>query len=83
MCGNGPDVPMADADAVLSEALLDDVITPDIVTEAVDAALALVADDGRLTQALSALLEQELSKAERERVRLALQETGFTPRSRN
>jgi site-specific DNA recombinase len=68
VCTNQHDVPMSDADAIVLEALLDEVLTPDILREAVDGALDLVrtdARDGRREQ-----LETELAKLERERDRM-------------
>jgi hypothetical protein len=42
VCANGADVPMADADGIVLEALLDDLLTPAVVQDAVDEALDLV-----------------------------------------
>lgn len=70
VCGNRADIPMETADMVVLEALLDDVLTPDMLTEAVDEALRrLRGDDGedrRLEQ-----LDRELAKVDAERRRLA------------
>ena len=47
VCPNGADVPMEDADLMVLEAVLDDVLTPDLVEEAVtDALRILQPDDG-------------------------------------
>ena len=47
VCTNQADVPMAEADWVVLEALLDDVVTPDVVNDAVSEALSLIqADSG-------------------------------------
>ncbi len=69
VCTNGADIPMADADAIVLEALLDDVVTPDIIRAAVDRALAqlLGADD---SDSRRERLDAELAKLERERDRL-------------
>jgi site-specific DNA recombinase len=71
VCGNNQDIPMADADGVVIEALLDDLITPDIIADAVDGALALVAGDDGVEHRRRGLLEQEVGKVERERTRLS------------
>ena len=46
VCTNHADIPMADADAIVLEALLDDVVTPDIIDETVDGAVALLRTEG-------------------------------------
>ena len=46
------------------------VIRGDVLDDAISAALALVADDGRVADARRGPLEQEVAKAERARARL-------------
>ncbi len=70
MCENGTVLPMEDANGIVLEALLDDVVTPEMIDEAVKEALSAVesdqgADDRRQ------VLEAELGRVERERARLA------------
>ena len=45
VCTNAADVPMLEADDIVIEALLDDVLTEDLVTDAVDEALSLLQED--------------------------------------
>jgi len=68
VCQNNADVPMADADDILIEALLDDVMDPTIVRDAIDEAVMLLQGDGshdRLDR-----LDAELEAVESERTRL-------------
>jgi site-specific DNA recombinase len=68
-CTNGADVPMAAADDVVLQALLDDVVAPDVLEDAVEEALRMLQGDtvdGRLEA-----VERELVSLERERERLA------------
>jgi site-specific DNA recombinase len=69
ICENGRDVPMADADDIVLEALLDDVIDRSIVSDSIDVAVALLreAEDAGRTAALDA----EVGKLEDECRRLA------------
>jgi site-specific DNA recombinase len=67
VCANRCDVPMADADAIVLEAVLDDVLTPDVLEDAVDAALKLRQSDkdaGRREW-----LDAEIAKVEQESAR--------------
>jgi hypothetical protein len=66
---NKADVPMVDADDIVLEALLDDVIDPTMVSDAVDEALNLLRGD-RPSEHLDRITE-ELATIEHERVRLA------------
>jgi len=45
VCRNGADIPMDDADGIVLEAVLDDIMTADVLEEAVDEALALLQTD--------------------------------------
>jgi site-specific DNA recombinase len=68
VCPNNADVPMQDAEDILIEALLDDVLDQSIVQDSIDEALRLLQGDGvaeRVDQ-----VETELAKVERERGRL-------------
>ena len=69
VCQNKADVPMPDADDIVLEALLDDVIDPTIVSDAIDEALNLLRGD-RPSEHLDRIHE-ELDIIERERVCLA------------
>ena len=70
VCPNGADVPMEDANLMVLEAVLDDVLTPDLVEEAVTEALRILQPDddgeGQLAQ-----LAKEMTRVEGERSRLA------------
>ena len=70
VCPNGADVPMEDANLMVLEAVLDDVLTPDLVEEAVTEALRILQPDddgeGQLAQ-----LANEMTRVEGERSRLA------------
>ena len=46
MCTNKADVPMADADDIVIEALLDDVLDESMIGESIDEALRLLQADG-------------------------------------
>lgn len=59
---------MLDADAIVLEALLDDVLTPDVLEDAVDGAMALLTDDA--DDVRRKRLEAELAKVDAERERL-------------
>ena len=70
VCPNGADVPMEDADLMVLEAVLDDVLTPDLVEEAVTEALRILQpEDGGDRQL--AQLEKEVMRVAGERARLA------------
>ena len=68
VCTNHADIPMADADAIVLEALLDDVVTPDIIDETVDGAVALLRTEG--SDSRREELDAQLGKIDRERERL-------------
>lgn len=68
VCTNNGDVPMEDANDILIEALLDDVLDPTIVADAVDLTLQLV--DGTHASGRADMLQAERVKLERERSRL-------------
>ncbi len=68
VCPNNADVPMVDADDIVLETLLDDVLDEGIVTDAVDHALTLLRGDDPTAQANR--LDRELSALEREHARL-------------
>ncbi|MEP7307311.1 MAG: recombinase family protein [Acidobacteriota bacterium] len=68
VCANAADVPMTDADDIVLEALLDDVLTPDVLEDAVDEALQLLQDDQageRVTQ-----IDRALATVQQQRARL-------------
>jgi hypothetical protein len=68
VCRNARVLPLAECDGIVLETLLDDVLTPDVFTDAVHEALGLVRGakpDGRLEA-----VTKELAKVERERDRL-------------
>ncbi len=69
VCTNSADIPMADADAIVLEALLDDVLDDDMLQEAIDGALALLTD-GQADESLGRRIEEEMAKVERERAHL-------------
>jgi hypothetical protein len=66
VCTNRHDVPMVDADAIVLEALLDDVITPDVVHDAIGVAVQLlhadVDDTGGQAAEEVATLESECAR---------------------
>ena len=70
VCSNGADVPMDDADLMVLGAVLDDVLTPDLVDDAVTEAVRTLqpedGGEGQLSQ-----LAQEVTRVEAERSRLA------------
>ncbi|MBZ5560594.1 MAG: recombinase family protein [Acidobacteriia bacterium] len=68
VCTNNADVPMADADAVVIEALLDDVLDEPLLLEAVDEALRAL--QGADVAGQLEAIEAELAKTERERAHL-------------
>jgi len=72
VCANGGHVPMADADSLVLEALLDDVLDQTMLEDAVEAALGLVTggDDDGSRRRLDAL-DQAIRTVEGERQRLA------------
>ena len=70
VCSNRRELPMADGNAILLEALLDDVLAPDIVNDAIAEAISLIEGDASGTAGRLEWLEVELAKVERERARL-------------
>lgn len=68
VCTNNADVPMDDANGVVIEALLDDVLDESMLRDAVDEAVQLITVDG--VSARADLITAELAKNERERTRL-------------
>lgn len=68
ICGSRADVPMDDGDAIVVEALLDDVLDEGIMIDAVDEALSLL--KGNDTGATIERLNLELARVTRERGRL-------------
>ena len=68
VCTNNADVPMTDANAILIEALLDDVLDDSMLKDAIDEALRLVQGDGAPDR--RARLDGEITKVDRERTRL-------------
>ena len=67
VCRNGADIPMEDADGIVLEAVLDDVMTPDVLEEAVDEALGLVQS---IAQQRSGEIEKQVARVEREKANL-------------
>jgi site-specific DNA recombinase len=70
VCTNGRDLPMADGDGIVIETLLDDVLSPDILDDAIDGAIELVQGDGADVAGRLERVEQDLEQVERERARL-------------
>jgi DNA invertase Pin-like site-specific DNA recombinase len=69
ICTNNADVPMADADDIVIEALLDDVLDTTMIAEAIDEALRLVmGDNGAAGKATN--LDVQIAKVNAERDRL-------------
>ena len=66
VCANGGDVPMFDADAIVIEALLEDVLSPDMLRDAVAEAVALVCGPAR-DPTPTRSIQREIAKLERER----------------
>ena len=69
ICTNGADAPMADANLVLVEALLDDVLDPSILRDAVDVALDILQGGRRGATPIDGI-EAQLAKVRGERQRL-------------
>ena len=67
VCRNGADIPMEDADGIVLEAVLDDVMTPDVLEEAVDEALGLIQKDAPQR---SGEIEKQIARVEREKANL-------------
>ena len=70
VCPNGADVPMEDANTMVLEAVLDDVLTPDLVAEAVAEAVRMLQPEDGGDREL-AQLAKEMRRVEGERSRLA------------
>ena len=70
ICANGADIPMEDADGMVVEALLDEVLTPDVLAEAVEHALQMLVSDETQLEAPIGRLEQQMRRLEAERERL-------------
>ena len=68
VCANGFDVPMWDADDIVIEALLDDVLDDGLLEESVDEALRLLQGENPADRI--AALEREIGTVEQERNRL-------------
>ena len=69
VCRNAADVPMEEADLIVLEALLDDVLDKDLIAAATDEAVRLLRDDEAIDRV--ARLELELEQLRRERATLA------------
>ena len=69
VCTNNADVPMADADAMLLEALLDDVLDERIIADAIDEALGLIQGEEH-TEISATRIAKELQRLEHEREQL-------------
>ena len=67
-CTNGRDVPMLDANDIVIDALLDDVLDKSIVSDAVDEALRLLQGDDQSNRL--AAMEKQIAKVDQERTRL-------------
>jgi DNA invertase Pin-like site-specific DNA recombinase len=68
VCTNNADVPMMDADNIVVEALLDDVLDPSMIQDAVEEALQLLRGDDRNDRVEQ--LDAELATINKERARL-------------
>jgi site-specific DNA recombinase len=67
-CTNGRDVPMIDANDIVMEALLDDVLDADMVNDSVDEALRLLQGDDQSDRVMA--IEKQIAKVVQERARL-------------
>ena len=70
VCSNRRELPMGDGDAIVIEALLDDLLNVSMVTEAIDGAVALIQGAAADVGARLARVDTELEKVGRERDRL-------------
>jgi site-specific DNA recombinase len=70
VCANGAKAPMVDADQIVIEALLDDVLDPSIIGEAIDEAVRLLCVDNTDNRSVISAIDQELATVDRERNRL-------------
>jgi len=69
VCTNGADVPMTDADDILIEALLDDVLDQTLLEDSVAEALRLLQGDGGAAKRLAGI-ETQIATIDRERERI-------------
>ena len=67
ICANGVDIPMEDANGIVLEALLDDVLTPDVLDESVEHALQILMGGEKQSEADRRRLEQQMRRVEGER----------------
>ncbi len=70
ICSNGVDIPMEDANGIVLEALLDEVLTPDVLDESVEHALQILMGGEKQSEADRRRLEQQMRRVEGERERL-------------
>ena len=70
VCANGVDIPMEDANGIVLEALLDDVLTPEVLDESVEHALQILMGGEKQSEADRRRLEQQMRRVEGERERL-------------
>jgi site-specific DNA recombinase len=70
VCANRADVPMADADDIVLEALLDDVLDATIVQDAIDEAVRLIQSDAGTVAGKVASIDARLATIDDERTRL-------------
>jgi hypothetical protein len=70
ICENGRDVPMTDADDIVIEALLDDVLDADLVTDAVNEAVRILQGDHDAEAERLGTLDKQIAKLDTERARL-------------
>ena len=68
VCGNNADAPMVDTDEILIEALLDDVLDPTLLHDAVEEALSIMQGDTPADRGTE--IEADLQRVEHERQRL-------------
>jgi uncharacterized small protein (DUF1192 family) len=77
VCANKADVPMAEADDIVIEALLDEVLDARLLEDAVDEALRILSDDWSKDRLPA--LEAEIERVEGERARLVTAITSGGP----
>lgn len=70
VCSNNLDAPMLETDETLIGALLEDVLEPSIVRDAVEEAVSLIVGKNGSEQNLFSELEHRIAKVEQERARL-------------
>ena len=71
ICPNGAVIPMEDADGIVVESLLDEVLTPDVLDEAIEQALQTLLGDEQQSDVERGRLEKQIRRLEGERKRLA------------